>query len=218
MLTAKEFVQLVETLPRLEAFARERQLTSISMIKNPFNSKESDIYLCYTHEGVVHGLEVMAQIGQDFEKLWGVPLYEDILLAQDRAFYKGEIFDEHLKGSEFFLVSMDANQNYVIATAAQVADYAQHDFNLTIQPSNISDISDNPKKRRISDEKVTANETPSIASKNIFTQAPSQNSESNIDEQIEKLSLDECKQYLKSMTRQFGVNSLIEIRPVRKLD
>jgi hypothetical protein len=220
MLTAKEFDQLIAILPRLEGFARDRQFTSISIIKNPFHSKESEIYMCYTHEGIGHGLEITAQIGQDFEKLWGISLYEDIVLAHDRAFFKGEIFDEHLKGSEFFLVLMDANHNYVTATPSQVIDYVKRDFAISIQPPSSSDITDNSKKRRISDEKVGSNQTALISSNNIFTPVSSQNTTLNIQEALAKLSVDEYKKLIIDISHDYditnNINKFVQIRPLQK--
>jgi hypothetical protein len=198
MVTQKDFERLMAILPQLEAFVKKHQLFSLSFVKNTSTQKESDLYLFYTYPGEVLGAFKGAHLGRDFKKLWGVAVDSGALLAKDKITFDPEIYEEHLKKTEFILVSVDSNQNYITATAEQVAEYANREFGITIQPSVISDLSS------------------SITSNNLFTQVSSQNSESNIAEEVKKLSLDECRQYLISMSEQFGVNSLIQIRPIRK--
>jgi hypothetical protein len=217
MVTQKDFERLMAILPQLEAFVKKHQLFSLSFVKNTSTQKESDLYLFYTYPGEVLGAFKGAHLGRDFKKLWGVAVDSGALLAKDKITFDPEIYEEHLKKTEFILVSVDSNQNYITATAEQVAEYANREFGITIQPSVISDLSDHSQKRRLSDdEKMTASQSSSITSNNLFTQVSSQNSESNIAEEVKKLSLDECRQYLISMSEQFGVNSLIQIRPIRK--
>jgi hypothetical protein len=147
--------------------------------------------------------------------LWDIPINTDIVIAIEQSILGEDIFEDHLRQAQFFLV-ISKNNKYVTATADQVVDYVKRDFGTTIQVTNNNNISDFSKKRRISDEKKAAPESALTTTNNFFTSIPTSPSETTIDEQIEKLSLDECKEYLKTMSRQFGVSNLIQLRPTQK--
>jgi hypothetical protein len=216
MPTPNQFRQLVDILPQLESFAIDHQLTSLSLIKNPFDLKPGELFLCYTQpSGKIHGLDTMAQIGQDFKELWGVQTDADIVIAIEQSALSKDLFEEHLQQTQLFLVTSNNNE-YVTATADQVVDYVKRDFGMTIQVTDNINLAYSSKKRRLSDEKKATPESALTTTNNFFTPVTAPSSETSIDEQIEKLSLDECKEYLKTMSRQFGVSNLIQIRPARK--
>jgi hypothetical protein len=132
LLTADDFIKIINALPKIPALLEEYQVSSISISPTQFEDDRILIYAFLYHNSKEFSRKTLCEISFPLLELLGQSPFSEAISLEDRKKFTDEIFDFRFQPKELFLVQSSADNMPKLATSQEIQDFAKREFNITV--------------------------------------------------------------------------------------
>jgi hypothetical protein len=132
LLTADDFIKLINALPKIPALLNEYQVTSISISPTQFEDDPILVYAFLYHDSKEFSTRTLCKINSSLLELLDQPSLSEAISVEDRKKFTDEIFDFRFQPKELFLVRNSADDKPKLASIKEIQNFAKLEFNITV--------------------------------------------------------------------------------------
>jgi hypothetical protein len=132
LLTASDFIKIINVLPKIPALLEKYQVSSISISPTQFEDDPIQIYAILYHNSKKFSTKVLCDINSSLLELLGLPFQSETITVEDRNNFTNEVFDFRFQPKELFLVKSATDNNLKLATNQEIQDFVKREFNINM--------------------------------------------------------------------------------------